>query len=479
MTVELWQLGALDLAAAIRRRDVSSREVVLAHLDRIETINPHLGAVTEVLADEALAAALACDQRLLTGEDVGALHGVPITVKENVDVAGSATTWGVSAFAGAIAKSDAPHIAHLRAAGAIPLGRTNMPDFALRWHTDSSLRGATVNPWDPSRTPGGSSGGEAVALSTGMSPLGVANDLSGSLRWPAQCVGTAAVRPTMGRVPDATVIEPVNALITTQLCNVQGPMARTIRDLRLALEIMSRSSPRDPWYVPAPLTGPPPVRPVRVAVVRDPGGLGVHSHVAEGIEKAARVLVAAGYEVEDVEPPGVMEAVQTWADLIATEFEIIRPQLAPVMSGEVAAFFDVAAMPAASMNGYASALMARQGLLRAWSQFLVDYPLVLAPISTGVPFEVGRDLTSVGMREATTELRVTIAVSLLGLPAVAVPVGVSCGLPQAVQIVGARYREDLCLEAAEAIEECLGTPAPIEPRLQVVAGGEAGAPIEH
>src|SRR5439155_9043751 len=145
--------------------------------------------------------------------------GVPFTVKENIDLAGSATSQGVPVLAQADPGLDAPHVTSLRAAGAIPLARSNLPDFALRWHTDNALRGATRNPWDATRTPGGSSGGEAVALATGMTPLGLGNDVGGSLRWPSQCNGTAALRPSLGRVPRATTIEPADAPISIQLMN--------------------------------------------------------------------------------------------------------------------------------------------------------------------------------------------------------------------------------------------------------------------
>src|SRR5262249_50678575 len=158
-----------------------------------------------------------------------------------IDVAGLPTTHGVPALAGAIARADAPAVANLRAAGAIPLARTNMPDFALRWHTDSAIAGPTVNPWDPALTPGGSSAGEAVSLATGMSLLGVGTDLGGSLRWPSQCAGTAALRPTFGRIPKGET-----TAMSLQLMDVQGPMARRVEDLRLAFKIMSGPDARDP-----------------------------------------------------------------------------------------------------------------------------------------------------------------------------------------------------------------------------------------
>jgi amidase len=200
---EIWQHSAIELAALIAKRQLSSLEVVNAHLARIDTVNPAINAVVRVLADEARAAAGAADRRLAAGETVGPLHGVPFKVKENIDMAGLPTTWGVPALAQAVVPADAPVVERMRAAGAIPIGRTNLPDMALRIHTDSSLHGLTRNPWHPGRTAGGSSGGEAAALATGMTPIGLGNDIGGSLRNPANACGVASIRPSFGRVPDA------------------------------------------------------------------------------------------------------------------------------------------------------------------------------------------------------------------------------------------------------------------------------------
>jgi amidase len=191
---ELCTKGAVELAAMIRARQVTSREVLDAHLARIEEVNPSLNAVTVTLADEARAAAAAVDRAVAAGATLGPLAGVPITIKENIDVAGSARTWGVAAFADQIVSADAPMVARLREAGAIPFARTNLPDFAFRWDTMSGRAGRTRNPWDPARTAGGSSGGEAAALASGITPLGLGNDLGGSVRVPSQMCGTAAIR---------------------------------------------------------------------------------------------------------------------------------------------------------------------------------------------------------------------------------------------------------------------------------------------
>jgi len=195
---EPWRMSAGDLARAIREKKLSSREVITSHLERIEAVNGELNAITDVMADEALAAADKADRALAGSSDVGKLHGVPMTVKENIDLAGSPTTQGVPALAQAIPPIDAPRIAQLRKEGAIAIGRTNLPDFGLRWHTDSALRGPTLNPWDRARTPGASSGGDAVALATGMTPSATATTME------ARSVGrrSVAASPRYGRPED-------------------------------------------------------------------------------------------------------------------------------------------------------------------------------------------------------------------------------------------------------------------------------------
>ncbi len=463
---ELWRLGAGDLAAAIREKRVSSREAVQAHLDRIDAVNPKVNAVVRVLADSALQAADGADRRLRAGEETGPLHGVPLTVKENVDLAGSPTTQAVAVLAEAVPAIDAPHVAHLRAAGAIPIARTNLPDFALRWHSDNALYGPTRNPWDASRTPGGSSGGEAVALATGMTPLGVGNDLGGSLRWPAQCGGICSLKPTLGRIPQATVIEPADPPISIQLMAVQGPMARRVGDLRLALEVMSRPSPRDPWYVPAPLTGAAPDRPTRVALVVDPAGQGTSQQVAGGIRRAAEALSAAGYAVEEVDPPEVARAAETWTSMLGAEIRVMWPLMEPLVSGDANLFMHtfLGMIPPVEMVEYVQTFIVREALGRAWAEFQERHPLIVAPVGTEPPFLVGADLTAEGIGAIAASMRMVVPVNLLGLPAVAVPTGVAEGLPQVVQVIGPRFREDLCLEAAQAIEDACGLVTPIEPR---------------
>lgn len=468
MTSELWQMGATDLAKAIARKNVTSREVVEAHLARIEAVNPTLNAVTVVLGDEALAAADAADKASERGDDVGPLHGIPMTVKENIDVAGSATTQGSVALAESVPEFDAPHIQQLRAAGAIPLARTNMPDFGLRLHTDNALRGATKNPWDQGKTPGGSSGGEAAALATGMTPLGMGNDYGSSLPWPSQCCGTMALRTTLGRVAKASAPPAPDLPMTVQLFSVQGPMARHARDLRLAFESMSGPDARDPWWTPAPLRGPEMTRPVRVAVTVDPAGKGVHPDVAAGVRRAAEALADAGYDVEEVEPPQVQEACNLWAQLVWAELNLtMLPILEQIASPDTLRQVRYAGeiTPHMDLQSYMAGFATRLGVARDWALFQADWPLVLGPVYSIQPFEVGYDISGAAEVQALLDAaRLAVTANLLGLPSVAMPVGEAGGLPQAVQIIGPRYREDLCLDAAEAVEERLGVITPIDPR---------------
>ena len=201
MTPPLWRLAAVELAALIRRREVSARDAAQSVLTRIAEVNPRVNALAEVMADAALATADACDAALAAGMAPGALHGVPVTIKVNVDTAGHATTDGIVAAKDNIAATDSPLVANLRAAGAVIVGRSNTPAFSLRWFTDNALHGRTLNPFDPTVTPGGSSGGAAAAVATGMGAIAHGNDYGGSIRYPAWARGVVGLRTTVGRVP--------------------------------------------------------------------------------------------------------------------------------------------------------------------------------------------------------------------------------------------------------------------------------------
>ena len=480
MTDPLWQWSASELAEAIRNRECSSEEVVRAHLERIATVNPEMNAVTLVLEEEALAAARRADEEVAAGAALGPLHGVPITVKENVDVLGTPTTQGIVMLSASMPRQDAPVVAHLRGAGAIPIGRTNLPDFSLRYHTDNDLHGATRNPWDASRTPGGSSGGEAAAIATGMSPLGVGNDMSGSLRYPAQCCGIASFRPGFGRVSrvrSRNFSEP--PMFFEQVAAVNGPMARCVGDLRLALSIMAHFDPGDPCWTPPPRDGARTPAPIRVAVTADPGGWGCSPVVAAGVENAARALGDAGYAIEKIELPLVEESAQVVKRLIDTEVRSYLPVMRTMISEDAATVLDsFVGDTVPDLHAYMKAIAKRHAIAREWSLFMQRYPLVLGPVSTQPAFEVGHDLT--GPENALAFIRsiaLTKICSLLGLPSVALPVGVSGGLPQGVQLIAARCHEERCFDAAAAVEARLGVFTPIDPRGESAARDSVGSAL--
>jgi amidase len=464
---ELWKRSAKELSALIASKQVSSTEVVDAHLSRIETVNPKVNAVVRVLADEARAAAAEADRKIASGEPLGVLHGVPFTVKENIDIAGLPTTWGVRALAEAVVPIDAPVVERMRAAGAIPIGRTNLPDMALRVHTDSSLHGLTRNPWNLNRTAGGSSGGEAVALATGMSPIGVGNDIAGSLRNPANACGIASLRPSAGRVPDAGFVPTQDWLLAVQLMNVQGPMARRVADVRLGLQVLMGAHPRDPWSITAPLAGPPLPKPIRVALVPEPPGGTTDTAVRDAARQAASALAEAGYEIVEICPPRYEEAIVVWGQVMR-DFATVLDKLLPLMGRDGATFLTRVRSTASPPDHKAisQTFIDRHGIARAWSEFLAQYSLVLTPTWTKLPFEHGFDVATPEGTAATVELmRPVKPANLLGLPSACVPVArdEATGLPIGVLLMGPRFREDLCLDAAEAIEQRCRINTPIDP----------------
>jgi amidase len=468
---ELWRRSAIELAGLIARREASSAEVVEAHLARIDAVNPKLNAIVRVLADTARAGAAEADRKVAAGEPLGPLHGVPITVKENIDMAGLPTTNAVTALANVVAPLDAPVVERVRAAGAIPIGRTNLPDFAFRVHTDSSLHGLTRNPWNRDRTVAGSSGGDAAALASGMSAIGLGNDIGGSLRNPAGACGIASIRPSLGRVPSAASTNPADRPMAEQLMAVQGPMARRVADVRLGLQVLAGAHPRDPWALDVAFDGPAPPRPIRVAVVESPPGQSTDPTIAAATRAAADALANAGYDVRAEAPPAYADAVQLWATYLMSDLAQGLDEMAALMGEGGRTFLTHArqGIPTVSAGAAMSLLYGRRDAIsRAWSEWMAATPLLLTPTWTQLPFEHGWDAASYENAMATLDIMSPVTpANLLGLPSACVPAGhdAASNLPIGVLVTGRRMREDLCLDAAEAIETRLPlpTPTPIDP----------------
>jgi amidase len=469
MTEPIWRWSATRIAAEIRGRDVSAREVLDACLTRMAEVNPKLNAVTVDLSQSARAAADEADRAVAAGRPLGPLHGVPVTIKENVDQEGCATTNGVVGFQHIVATADHPVVANWKRAGAIIIGRTNTPAFSFRLDTVNDLRGRTYSPWSKSHTPGGSSGGASASVAAGITPLAHGNDIAGSVRFPAYACGLAGIRPSFGRVPAFNPSQTAERSLSSQLMSVQGPLARRIADLRLGLAAMAVRDARDPWWVPAPLEGPPLAK--RVVVLTAPGDLGgvqLHPHVAAAMAQAARWLAEAGYEIVDEATPGFTRAKELWFEMQMPEF---REYVLPVIEKEgdagirTAVRFKLENVPPSTPLAYMKALAERAKLVRDWALFMERVPLVLAPICSEPVYVQGFDIESAARTAALwRECATMMAVPVLGLPAVAVPTGLADGLPMGVQIIGPRFREDVCFQCAEAIEARAGAITPIDPR---------------
>ena len=465
VTEELWRLDACAMAAGIRDRKFSSKEVIGSCLQRLDTVNPAINAMTEVRAEAALAAAENADKAIAAGKVPGLLHGVPVTIKSNVDVQGWATVNGCAALKDNIATANSACVQNWIDAGAIIIGRTNTPEFCCRWETSNEIFGVSHNPWDLSRTPGGSSGGAAASLAVGISPLAQGTDLGGSLRHPAQNCGIASIKPGLGRVADWNPSDPENLGIGIQLMNTDGPMARRVGDVRLGLQAMSARNYHDPWWVSAPLELSDDKH--TIALVLDPAQQGINPQVAQGVELAGRLLAEAGYEVEIIEPPGIEEAADIWRIICLGELlSHLVPAVKDICGQRLSTTFEhyQALLPDFSTQMYMDAFARRRKVLRQWLAFFQRYSLVVAPVCTEPPLKTDTDLESVErLRQIIHSQRMTVAISALSLPAAVVPVGVSAGLPQVVQIIGAPFKEMDCLAAAEAIEERAGFLTPIEP----------------
>lgn len=468
MSDELWRRGALELAGMIARKEVSSREVVAAHLARIDAVNPHLNAIVRRWDADSLAAADAADAAVASGRKLGTLHGVPVTVKENIDLAGTPTTQSVHILAEAVSPTDAPVVERVRAAGAIPIGRTNMPDLGLRVTTESSLHGITHNPWHPTRTTGGSSGGEGSALASGMSPLGFGNDIGGSLRNPANCCGVVSIKPTQGVVPWATEIPPQDPPITAQLMLSEGSMARHVVDVRAGLLAIAGAHDRDPRSLPVTLADRAEGRALRIAVAAAPPGGSTHSDVSAAISNAADALAKAGAQVAEAIPASFARSAHLWGVLMNEEIRAQRALLELVLGEAAKKFLSYGDDVFAPIDTVVlmAAFSERNAIDREWHHFLTQYDVLLMPTWAQPPFELGADLLSLDAAKGVLEmLRPVLPANLLGLPAAVVPVGMADRMPVGAQLVGRRFADLTCLNAAQQLEDLFGTMTPIDPVL--------------
>ena len=460
---ELWQKSASDIVKLVKNGEVSAVEVTESALARLDKVNPAINAVVTEMPEEALSAAKRIDKAIARGEKTGILSGVPVTVKVNVDQAGHATTNGLQLQRELIATTDSPVVSNLRKAGAIIVGRTNTPAYSLRWFTRNSIHGHTLNPHNPKITPGGSSGGSAAAVASGICAIGHGTDIGGSVRYPAYACGVHGLRPTLGRVPAMNFTGP-DRHVGGQLMAVSGPIARSIADIRIALEAMAMEDLRDPWWTPVPINLP--LKNKRAALTINPDGLNVVPEVEKALREAAKKLENAGWQVIETECPPLREPAQLQAKLWLAEYRL-NPQVIADENDPDANFVYAqmdALCPETDLKGLLKAIQSRATFIREWCVFLDEYPVLICPVSAELPFPDQLDVESPAAFRRVMEAQLTqIGLPLMGLPALAVNTGMPGNTPVGIQLVAGRYHENTLLLAGEAIEQGGITPSAIDP----------------
>ena len=457
---DLTFLSAVAMAAQIRKNQLSPVELVEAHLSRIEKLNPKLYAFVQVDAEGARRQARAAEDAVSHHERLGPLHGVPISIKSSIEVTGMRCESGTKLRAGFGAAQDAPLVSRLRQAGAIILGTTNTPELLMAWETDNLLYGRTNNPWDLSRTPGGSSGGEAAAIAAGCSAGGVGSDGGGSIRVPAHFSGICGLKPTPGRIP-ATGHFPTS-VGPFALLGVVGPMARTIADLKVLFEVMQGPDDGDPSAAPVPVRWPDrdDLKKLRIGYFEDDGRTPVTAETRAAVRAAAAALKHAGFEVEPFRPEGLEQARRLWWQFFGIAGGMLlqpmtkgrESDLSPILKQHLS---QVAAEPSHTGQTLLDTWIMRDVLrIQIFSQ-MRDYPILLCPVASVPAFHHAErswiiDGQTVEYLDAWSY---TEWFNLLGTPAAAIPFGRSNeGLPIGVQIVARPWEEELVLAVAAELE---------------------------
>ena len=454
-------LSAREIAAQIRRKEVSPVDVARAHLDRIERLNPKLNAFVDYQPEAVLAQARDAEKAILRGDDVGPLHGVPVSIKSSIDVAGHLCEAGTRLRAGHIAAADAPLVARLRAAGAVILGVTNAPELLMAWETDNLLYGRTNNPWDLTRTAGGSSGGEAAAIAAGLSAGGVGSDGGGSIREPAHFCGICGLKPTPGRIPSTGHFPKSGGPFA--LIGVVGPMARTVEDVRMLFEAMAGWDDGDPCAAPieAREIHERALRAVPIGFFEDDGRTPVTPETRLAVSRAASLLLSCGFRVEPFRPEGLEEARQLWWEFFGTAGGMI---LGPMLRGHESELSPILrefhawtnAEPAHTGESLLAAWLGRDEVREKILLQMRKYPVLICPTAAIPAFRHGErewqvDGKTVKYLDAWSYCE---WFNLLGFPAMVVPMGCSGqGLPIGVQIVGRPWQEEVVLAVAAKLEK--------------------------
>jgi len=466
---DLTFLPAAEMARQIREKKVSPLELAEAHLEKIERLNPKLNAFVDVAPERVRRDARAAEEVLAAGGRVGPLHGVPISIKSSVDVAGMKCEAGTRLRAGYVPAEDAPLVSRLRRAGAIVMGMTNTPELLMAWETDNLLHGRTNSPWDLERTPGGSSGGEAAAIAAGMSAGGVGSDGGGSIRVPAHFSGICGLKPTPGRIPSTGHFPASGGPFA--ILGVVGPIARTVEDLKLLFEVMQGPDDGDTCAAPVPVRWPneSETKQLKIGYFEDDGRTPVAPEIRAAVRKAAKALSHAGFAVEPFCPQGLDEARVLWKKffvkvggmLIGPMFDRRKRDISPMLQQ----FLEWSgAEPQFTENSLLAAWFRRDQLQVEFMRQMREYPIMLCP-PAAIPAFRHRERSWVVEGKTIHYLDAwsyTEWFNLLGNPAAVVPLSQTAGgLPVGVQIVGRPWAEEEVLSVATMLEhECGGWREP-------------------
>lgn len=457
-------LSGTEIVSQVCAGAVSPVEVARLHLDRIELLNPKLNAFVDCQPETVLAQARLLEQALHRGDALGPLHGVPVSIKSSIDVRGHRCEAGTRLRAGHIATEDAPLVSRLRAAGAIILGVTNAPELLMAWETDNLLYGRTNNPWDLTRTAGGSSGGESAAIASGLSAAGVGSDGGGSIRVPAHFCGICALKPTPGRIPTTGHFPRSGGPFA--FIGAVGPMARTISDLTTMFRVMAGPDDGDPCSAPvhAREVSEQELERITIGFFEDDGRTPVTKETRVAVNRAAQLLSEYGFQVDPFRPEGLEDARQFWWKFFGTAGGMI---LAPMLRGhekELSPIFRefflwTSAEPAHTGDSLLTTWLRRDELRESVLHQMQKYPVLICPTAAIPAFGHGErewtiDGKTVKYLDAWSYCQ---WFNLLGFPAVVVPIGLSDqGLPIGIQIVGRPWEEEVILAIAAILEKASG-----------------------
>jgi amidase len=458
---ELALRSAAQLAGAIRDRSVSSRELLELYLQRVDRFNPTINSVVTLDVDRAMGAAKLADDRTVAGDELGPLHGLPITIKDAIETAGIRSTGGARELEGHVPTEDAPAVTRLRAAGAIVYGKTNVPRWSGDIQTYNDLFGVTSNPWDLTRTTGGSSGGAAASVAVGLTSFELGTDIGGSVRIPSSFCGVFGHKPSFGIVSQRGYLDRVGGGVIDADINVFGPLARHPGDLELLLGVLAGPNTDDAtaWRLDLPGPRHPELSSYRVGLWLDDPAAAVDTEIGDALAREADALARAGARVEDARPRVEMsDAVRLFSGLILAAISVsIEPEIGDALSGSHRSWLDLH--------------QARQVMRRQWADWFAEYDVLLCPVMPMVAFphdhhgDINDRVVTINgqSRNQTDTLAWTGLIGVAYLPSTVVPVGFTAGgLPIGVQVVGPYLEDRTALFLAARLAELTGgyTPPP-------------------